>query len=84
LPRCGRIRRPASGKVAIRRSRLLDVRSITVADLARADADGQAAAVEQLASTDAAGIGWWRSSLTASCGAVKLTLGKRRKGQPPW
>ncbi len=45
------------GEIAIRRSRRLDVRSITVADLARADADGQTAAVEQLANTtDAAGI----------------------------
>ncbi|MFN0022202.1 MAG: hypothetical protein ACKVP0_28465 [Pirellulaceae bacterium] len=45
------------GVIAIRRSRRLDVRSITVADLARADADGQTAAVEQLANaTDAAGI----------------------------
>ena len=45
------------GEIAIRRSRRLDVRSITVADLARADADGQTSAAEQLANnTDAAGI----------------------------
>jgi hypothetical protein len=45
------------GEIAIRRSRRLDVRSITVAGLSRADNDGQTAPVEQLAdATDAAGI----------------------------
>ncbi|HTN74823.1 MAG TPA: hypothetical protein VL096_06230 [Pirellulaceae bacterium] len=45
------------GEIAIRRSRRLDLRSVTVAELSRADADGQTTAVEQLAdATDAAGI----------------------------
>lgn len=45
------------GEIAIRRSRRLDVRSITVAELSRADADAQAASIEQLAdASDAAGI----------------------------
>lgn len=39
------------GELAIRRSARLDVRSITVADLSRADAEGKTAAVEQLADT---------------------------------